>query len=175
MKTTSKILILLLAILAVSPGCKKLLDVTFDAKFVASFPVGPTSNLKNFSFNETYTIDPETNSDYKEYADKIKDVKIKSVTGKVTSINTPVTLTNTSVTATKEGFTTVAFFVASMDIFEGFTYTYTNEDAQFNNLAKMLKNTEPLTVTLNGTASEEGVVFTYEVTFDTEITANPLE
>jgi hypothetical protein len=175
MKTTAKTIIILAFVLLAAPGCKKLLDVDFLADFVSSFDIGPTSALKNYSFSGTYILDPETNSDYSKYADKIKDVKVIAITGKVTSISTPVTLTNSKVEVSKPGFTTVVMAADNVDIFQGFEYTYSNEDSQYDNLEAILKDPNPITVVYSGVASEEGVTFTYEIKFETKVTANPLE
>jgi hypothetical protein len=174
MKTISKILVILAIVVLVAPGCKKLLDVDFLADFVSSFDIGPTTAMKNFSFSDTYILDPETNSEYSKYADKIKGVKVLSITGKVTSISSPVTLTNTVIQVSKEGFTTVNFAADNIAIFQGFEYTYSDTDNQFKNLEAILKDPKPITITYSGVASEEGVTFTYELTFETKVTANPL-
>jgi hypothetical protein len=179
MKTTSKILILLLAVLAVCPGCKKLLDVKFDAEFVASFPVDLNSNLKNgVPFEESVTIDPLTNSDFNEYSDKINDVNVKSITGEITDLNSGgenIIISNLTITVSKEGFTPIAFPIpGDVEIFEGYTYTYPN-DNNLKEVAKIIKNLGIFTVTLSGTSSEAVVSFDYEVTFNTEVTANPLD
>lgn len=175
MKTTAKTIIILAFVLLAAPGCKKLLDVDFLADFVSSFDIGPTIALKNYSFSGTYILDPETNSDYSKYADKIKDVKVIAITGKVTSISTPVTLTNSVVEVSKPGFTSVVMAADNVDIFQGFEYTYSNEDSQYDNLEAILKDPNPITVVYSGVASEEGVTFTYEIKFETKVTANPLE
>lgn len=175
MKTTAKTLIILAFVLLAAPGCKKLLDVDFLADFVSSFDIGPTSALKNYSFSGTYTLDPENNSEYSKYADKIKDVEVVAITGKVTSISTPVTLTNSQVQVSKPGFTTVVLAADNINIFQGFEYTYSDTDSQFKNLEAILKDSGPVTVVYSGVASEEGVTFTYEITFETKVTANPLE
>jgi hypothetical protein len=178
MKTISKTLIILAIVVLVTPGCKKLLDVKFDADFVASFPIELTSNLKNgVPFEESTTIDPLTNSDFNEYSDKINDVNVKSITGTITDLNSGagnVTISNLTITVSKEGFTPIAFPIpGDIEIFEGYTFTYPN-DNNLKLVAAIIKSLGTFTVTLTGISSEAVVSFEYEVTFNTEVTANPL-
>ncbi|HQQ13007.1 MAG TPA: hypothetical protein PK855_07585, partial [Bacteroidales bacterium] len=80
MKTLLKLSLILLLIGFTNTGCEKikdLADVTFDADFTSTMDatVEPTS-LKSGQamgyFAEETTIDPNTNEDFKTYANKIK-------------------------------------------------------------------------------------------------------
>lgn len=178
MKTTAKILFLLLLVGSIATGCKKLLDVEFDADFKADLDVDvPATSLKaaSYYFTDTYTIDPATNKEYKKYSDKIQGVKVTAITGKITSINKNATLIDGKVVVSKAGFTSVTLTSpANTPLTNGASYTYSDTDSQFQNLAKILKDTNPIEVFYEGHVDQNDLRYTYELTFTTTITANPL-
>jgi len=177
MKTTAKIFLLLLLVGIVSPGCKKLLNVDFDADFKANMNVSvPPTSLKatSYFFDETEIIDPTSDADYKKYADKIVGLEVKSVTGTVTSISKPVTLVTGTIEVSKTGFTTVSWTVTNTPIVVGTSMTLADTDGQFSDLEAILKDTNPITVRYYGETDQDDVDFTYEITFSTTVTANPL-
>jgi hypothetical protein len=178
MKTTAKILFLLLLVGSIATGCKKLLDVEFDADFKATMDVAvPATSLKaaSYYFSDSYTIDPTTDPDYLKYSDKIKDVEVTAITGKITWINKNATLIDGKVVVSKEGFTSVTLLSpANTPLTNGASYTYSNTDSQFENLAKILKDTSPIEVFYEGHVDQASLDYTYEITFSTTITANPL-
>jgi len=180
MKTTAKIFFLLLLVGIGITGCKKLLDVTFQADFKSSIDTqANATSLKstNAVFDETVTIDPASNSDYQKYADKIQDVTVTGVTGTITFANpTGVNLTSATIEVSKAGFTTVTLTMPNLPlaIAVGSTVTYDNADGQFTNLNAIFKDINPITIHYFGATDQPSVEFTYELTFSTEVTANPL-
>jgi hypothetical protein len=180
MKTTAKILFLLLLVGSIATGCKKLLDVEFDADFKATMDVYvPATSLKadTYPFSDTYTIDPATNSDYHKYADKIVDVNLTGISGTITSVNPTGVhlLAGTVVEVSKAGFATVRIFTTqSIPIAVGTTVTYNDTDGSFDALDAIFKDQNPITITYSGATDQPGVTFTYELVFATTVTANPL-
>lgn len=178
MKTNLRLILGILLLASVSFGCKKLLDVEFDADFKATLPVqvAPTLKSTNGVFDETVTIDPASNSDYNKYADKIKDVNLTGITGTITSVNpTGVNLLSGTVVVSKEGFTTVTLSTTtSIPIAVGTTITYDNTNNSFDALDAIFKDQNPITVRFYGETDQPSVDFTYELLFATTVTANPL-
>lgn len=176
MKTTAKILFLLLLVGSIATGCKKLLDVEFDADFKATMDIDvPATSLKadSYPFSGTTIIDPTTNADYLKYADKIVDVELTGVTGTITSVNpTGVNLLSGIVEVSKEGFNTVTIFTTqSVPIAVGTTVIYDGTWSDFN---AIFKDQNPITIRYYGETDQPGVTFTYELVFATTVTANPL-
>jgi hypothetical protein len=175
MKTNFRLILGILLLASVSFGCKKLLDVEFDADFKATLPVqvAPTLKSTNGVFDETVTIDPTTNSDYQKYADKIVNVELTGVTGTITSVNpTGVNLLYGTVEVSKAGFNTVSISTnQSIPIAVGTTVIYDGTWADFN---AIFKDQNPITIRYFGETDQPSVEFTYELVFATKVTANPL-
>lgn len=181
MKTISKILLLLTFIAVVSPGCEKakdLLDIKFNADFTSDLnvviPAGTQRSL-NASFFEEATIDPNSNTEFAQYANYIKDIQINGVTGTVLTINKDVTLTTANLTVSSEGSTSAVWVFTNQPIAAGTTLTLGNENGQWDNVEAILNSQNVFTVTLSGEADQDDVQFTFEYTISTTITANPTE
>ncbi len=175
MKTASKLILLLILAGTIATGCKKLLDVDFDADFKATIPVDAVPTLKstNGVFDKTVTIDPTTNAEYLKYADKIKEIEVTGVTGTITSVNpTGVNLLSGTAEISKEGFATVIIIIpTSVPIAVGTSVIY---DGNFSPLNDIFKDQNPITVHFYGETDQPNVSFTYEIVFSTTVTANPL-
>ena len=184
---TMKNRIFLLTVLAsflVITGCEKiknLADVEFDADYSADIDVtiapDEKSALKatqNYTFNESETIDPNSNSDFDKYADKIKDVEVKSVTAEVISINKEVTLTATTLEIFSDNHSASWYFEEKV-VNVGTSLSLQQDDAKLTAMEKIIDEREPFTVSVRGESSKDDVQMTIRVTVKTKITANPLD
>lgn len=178
--------ILLLTVLAaffVITGCEKIksvADVEFNADYSADVDVtiapDEKSTLKatqNYTFNESETIDPNSNSDFDKYADKIKDVKVKSVTAEVVSINKEVTLTATTLEILSDNHNASWYFEEQV-VNVGTSLSLQQNEAKLTAIENIIDERRPFTVSVNGESSEDDVQMTIRVTVETKITANPL-
>jgi hypothetical protein len=178
MKTTAKILFLLLLVGSIATGCKKLLDVEFDADFKAPIDVNvPATSLKDGmgTVTGTYTLDPATNEKYKEYADKIIGLEVTAITGKITSITKDAVLYEGAVVVSKAGFTPVYLRTPTDFILtNNATYSYSNTESEFANLALILKDQGKIQIEYEGLVDQLDFDYTWEITFETTVTANVL-
>ncbi len=190
MKTLLKLSLILLLIGFTNTGCEKikdLADVTFDADFTATMDatVEPTS-LKSGQemgyFEESRSIDPNTNADFKAYASKIKEIKVEKVIVEVTSITGS---DNNSVdvevvrlvchqmpTFDEMGF--LAVFVRNNETLTvGKTFEFTT-DVELRDLETILNSKEEFNVLLDGRADPVNATIGFKVYINSKITANAL-
>lgn len=190
MKTLLKLSFVLLLIGFTNTGCEKikdLADVTFDADFTATMDatVEPTS-LKSGQamgyFDEFTTIDPNTNSDFKTYASKIKEIKVEKVIVEVISITGSA---NNSVVVDwahlhchqlpsfdENGF--FAFFEMNNETLTvGKTFEFTAA-GELGDLETILNTKESFDVYLHGAADPVNATIGFKVYINSKITANAL-
>lgn len=179
MKTTAKILFLLLLVGSIATGCKKLLDVEFDATFEAEMPVNvPASALKDglaeYPFDVSESIDPNNNDKYKEYADKIKDISVTSITATIKNPSKAVTLLSMTCEVWEEGSTTkTTWTFPSTAIIDGTKFTFT-DDGRFAAIQGMFESGNKVNTRCFGSTDQSGVTFTIVTEYGTKIVANPL-
>ncbi len=164
-------------------GCEKiksLADVEFTADYSADIDVtiapdekSTSKATQNYTFNESETIDPNSNPDFDTYADKIKDVEVKSVTAEVVSINKEVTLFETTLEIFSDNHSASWYFEEQV-VNVGTSLSLQQDDAKLTAIEDIIDEREPFTVSVNGESSEDDVQMTIRVTVETEITANPL-
>jgi hypothetical protein len=181
MKKSIQAILLVFLLGIIYSGCEKtksLLDVKFDAKFETNVPVVvEPADLKKTLYGVFYasaTIDPMSNSDFAEYADKIKDISIKSVTAEVISISKPAVLLSADLTISSEGVSPAAWSFSNENLEVGKTLTLDNGAGQWSRVQTMLNNKKLITVVIEGSTDEDNLTFTLKVTINTEVTANPL-
>lgn len=181
MKTLTQLLLLSLTSLMIYTGCEKtksLLDVTFDADFdtILDVIVEPAGGEKVSSgvFYASAEIDPMSNDDFAEYAEKIKDIGVKSIIAEVTSISMPAVLLSADLTISSDNVDPASWAFANEDLHQGKTFTLGNENGQWDRVQTMLNNQNLITVVMEGSTDEENLEFTLEVTIGTEVVANPL-
>jgi hypothetical protein len=181
MKTLNQLLLLSLTTVLIYTGCEKtksLLDVTFDADFdtnlnVVVEPAGDEKAL-NGVFYASAEIDPMSNNDFAEYAEKIKNIKVKSVVAEVTSISMPAVLLSADLTISSDGVDPASWAFANEDLHQGKTFTLGNENGQWDRVQAMLNNQNLINVVIEGSTDEDNLEFTLKVTIRTEVVANPL-
>jgi hypothetical protein len=181
MKTLTQLLLLSLTSLMIYTGCektKRLLDIKFDADFDTNLNVvvesaGGEKSLSGV-FYASAEIDPMSNDDFAEYAEKIKDIGVESVVAEVTSISMPAVLLSADLTISSGGVDPATWAFANEDLHQGKTFTLGNENGQWDRVQTMLNNQNLITVVMEGSTDEDNLEFTLKVTIDTEVVANPL-
>ena len=179
-KLKNQIPIIILVILTLS-GCNKLeelFDVTFNAEYSVDLNaiVPPSNDLKQSqgNFSASDTINPNSNTDFQAYAEKIKDIEITSISAKVISISKQVTIEMANVSISS-GTLNTSWNFSNEVITAGKVLTFDNESGQWNKVQDIIESLETFTVFIDGTTDVDDVEFTLEVTIKTKITANPLD
>jgi hypothetical protein len=187
MKKNLKLILGILLIASVSFGCKKLLDVEFDADFKADMLVSiaadaepdSVSTAKNtnqdwYFFGVSKTIDPNDNADYKKYADKIKDITVSTITAKITNLSKPLSVELYFVVLDVDNDKSVMFSFPWAAVVEGTTFTFVDEDGKFDAIKAMFKDGHKVETSCTGYTTERGVTFKVETIYGTKMVANPL-
>jgi len=164
----------------ISDGCSKmenLLDVTFNVEYSANLEavVPPLENFKNSlgHFSASATIDPISNNDFQQYADKIKECQITSISARVVEISKQLTLEHASIAVFSSTRQTSWSFTDEV-ITVGKTLTLDNENNQWDVIQNILEDQNSFTIDLVGQTDVDDVQFTIEITIKSRITANPL-
>jgi len=181
MKTLTKLFFGLFFAGIVLTGCqeaKEVLDVKFDADYEAELDVivPGTTNFKAgidgaFAINET--IDPNTNAEYVQYIDNIREIDISEVTGEVLSISKNVVLETTTISVSNENYNATWQFT-NEPIAVGTTLTLDNSAGQWDAMSSIMMDKKVFTVSLVGQTDEDDVEFVVLFKLKSEVTANPL-
>lgn len=181
MKTIIRIFFTVLLIGIFMPGCEKgLLDVKFESDFVADLNADVAgkslgkSVAQTFTFSTSDLVDPLSDDEVNKYKDQIKDVSLTQVSAEITSISKAVKLVSGKLKVTSTGFSSAEWNFSNQTLQVGSILSIGNETGQITNVQTMLNSLNPITVTLSGETDQGNVQFTLQVTFSTEITANPL-
>ncbi len=172
MKTTVKILSVLLICLVFTSCVEDLLDVDFDT--TAKTTIVAHVNQGQETINESVILSLD-NNDTHEYLDNIKSVKIKKLTYKIISFSgNDLGSIDVGFYADDITLKTEAFVVK--DAYNVSTIFQVTDISKLNAMADLLKNKKSTTVGISGqTFSLEGNMdFNIEVTAELEVTANPL-
>lgn len=178
-KTKSFVSLVVVIILVLS-GCQKienLLDVTFNAEYSVDLEavIPPISNTKQADaiFSASATIDPNSNSKFSQYAEKIKDIEITSISAEILSISKPVTLKVASIAVFSESRNAAWNFTNEI-LTAGKILSLSNSSNQWTIIQNIIKDKETFTIYIDGETDVDDVSFTVEVTVKTKVTANPL-
>lgn len=182
--TTKQKFILLSVILTgvVFAGCSKiksLADITLHPSFPANIQIyiPPSTNImatkSTYSFNDSVTIDPTTDTLVAKYESYIKSWQVDSVTAVFTDVSKPVTLTNVSLQV-KTLTGTFGWQASSISIAEGTNLVLGNANGQLDQLGVLLNGKQAFTVILTGISDQNDVHFTLSVKINTTMVANPL-
>lgn len=172
MKTTVKILSVLLICFVFTSCDEDLLDVDFDTTVKATIVANVDQGQETINESVVLSLD---NNDTHKYLDKIKDVKIKKLTYKIISFSgndkgsVDVDFYANSITLRTEGFNVKSAYDAGT-IFE------ITDVSKLNTVANLLKNNKSTTVGISGEtiSNESSMNFSIQVTAELEVTANPL-
>ncbi len=179
-KKILQIVTLWFVIFAIS-ACSKVkdaLDVSFDADYTVDIalvvPADGSKAAKANIFTGSETLDPLSNEEMARYANKIKDVEVKAITGVVTSITKPTTLLDGQLSVSSFGYPNAEWSFANVFLTEGAELVMGNQGGQIDALQNILRSKQVLTVTVSGTTEHDDLTFNLEVLIETVVTANPL-
>lgn len=163
-------------------GCSKLTplaDVTLHPSlpFDIQVTIPPASSIMStqgsYTFNDSVTIDPTTDTLVAKYENYIKSWQVDSVTAIFTNVSTPINLTNVSLQV-KTGTESFGWQTSSISITNGTNLVLDNSQGQLDQLGQLLNGKKSFTVTLSGTSDQDNVHFTLTVKINTTMVANPL-
>ena len=157
---------------------EELADINFDAELSSptmtlSPPLGKTTGDGGYSFDETSTIDPSSDSDIEKYLDKIKNWDIKSITIKFIEVTESGTKLDEGTIIGLEGSGKIAnlVFPQGLDIHTDYVYDVPSEF--FNKVEDILNTKKAFIVRVKGGTNNYAQI-KLMVTIDVKITANPL-
>lgn len=184
--TTRHKLISFLTIIALGlffVGCSKLKQLAPDITLHPSFPVDiqitipPATSImstnNSYTFNDSVTIDPTSDTLVAKYESYIKSWQVDSITAIFTDVSTPVNLTNVSVQI-KTATDTFGWEASSVSVDNGTNLVLDNAQGQLDKLGQVLNGTQPFKVVFSGTSDQDNVHFTLSVKINTTLVANPL-
>ena len=179
MKNITKVFLSLLLVGIVLSGCEEaeeLLDVKFDANYDTEIDVTITPGTKSVNgvFNVTETIDPNSDSQFAEYASKIKGIDISEVTTEILYINPNVTLVSTNLSIFNDK-SSVTWTFTNEELSVGTVLTLDNNAGQWNTVEDILMDKSVFTVTINGETVEDNAEFIILIKLKSEVTASPLD
>jgi len=173
MKNLKYLLMLILFTGVVFPGCKKALDVKFNATYHTDLNVDVSAGLRNVSFNESSTIDPASDPNFSKYFDKIKEIEVQDIKVEITSITKNVNLVTGTLSIYNES-RSAAWNMNDIPLEVGTVITLDNSSGGWSTVSQILKDKQTFTVHVEGEVDEGDVSFTMKVTITTKVTANPL-
>jgi len=178
MKNLTKLFLSLLLVGIVFSGCKEaeeLLDVKFDANYDTEINVTvvPGTKAINGVFNESEIIDPNSDSQFAEYASKIKGIDIREVTGEIIFINPNVTLVSANLSVFNDNHS-VTWTFTNEELTVGTILTLSNDAGQFDIVEDILMDKSEFTVTIDGQTIEDNAEFTFLFRLNSEVVASPL-
>ena len=160
---------------------EELADINFDAELSSPTmtlsppppPIGKTMGDGGYSFNETSTIDPSSDSDIEKYLNNIKNWDIKSITINFIEVTESGTKLDEGTIIGLEGSGIIANleFPQGLDIHSG--YVYDVPSTFFNKVEDVLNTKKSFIVRVKGGTNNYAQI-KLMVTIDVKITANPL-
>ena len=181
MKNITKLFLGLILSGIILTGCDEassFLDVTIPVKYETDLEISTTAGkATNGVFSVMDTIDPESNSDFTMYLDKIKDVKVLSFYGVVDTINPNITIDSTTILIRSVSNDTLSAMWTYNDLYieDGTEITFGNENAQWDNIEAILMEKKAFIVSIDGIISEEEADFIIHFMLNAEIIASPLD
>ena len=179
MKNLTKLFLSLLLVGIVFTGCQEaeeLLDVKFDVDYETELDVTvvPETKAVNGVFSFSETIDPNSNSEYAEYASTIKGFDVNEISGRITYINPNVTLVIGNLTIFNENHSATWTF-ENEELAVETVLTLDNNTGQWDIVEEILMDTAEFTVTLDGETVEDNAEFTVLIKLNGVVIANPLD
>ncbi len=180
MKNITKLFLGILLSGIILTGCDEatgFLDVKIPVTYETDLEISTTSlKSTNGTFLVMDTIDPESNSDYTLYLDKIKGVEVLSFYGVVDTINPNVTIDSTIIMISSISNDSLSAIWTFNDLYieDGTEITFGNEDAQWDNIEAILLEKKAFIISINGFISEEEADFIIHFILNAEIIASPL-
>ncbi|MBX2966734.1 MAG: hypothetical protein KF845_11340 [Cyclobacteriaceae bacterium] len=175
---TSRTLPVFLALFLITSSCglfDDLQEISFDGEIPVNFFVNETAdNPDGKAYSAEQLLDIKDDPDIAEYASKIKDVKVNSVTyyvydlagsGVIFSGGSIVSLSNNKTVAT----------LTNLPLVESANGNFSIDNTGLNELSTRLKNNKSETIRLQGNLSKTPVSFYVECRFHVTITADALK
>lgn len=173
---------MLIATGVIFSGCNKvgkLADITVhpqipvDIQVVIPPATSIAATTTSYTFNDSVTIDPTTDTLVAKYESYIKSWTVDSLTAIFTDVSAPINLTNVSVQI-KTDTESFGWQASSISVNEGTQLVLNNSDGQLDKLGQVLNGTSPFKVYLSGESDQDNVHFTLSVKINTTLVANPL-
>jgi hypothetical protein len=172
--------LVILALLVSCDSLSSLFDVDFETTLSGTLhidvenPVTKAADAIPFQANDT--IDPLSDDEIAEYAEKIVNVNADSVLVEVDSVNMEgvVFLAGTSITVSNETNTATWTITTDWPIVEGTTVGLDDVGGIYDAVSDILTTLEVFTVSAQGTCTKSGVVVVLRLDIETTVTGNPL-
>ena len=168
------------ALLVAFSSCDKvtgLADVTFDASLSSNINVTSAGETRadSYAFGDSAIINPAADTNINKYWDNLKNWSIQKVTLKVKTISQDATMTEGHLVVKDNNTGDVLFTVNATD-FPLTTGTIIMEatSGDWASTEAALIAQHSLLVSIDGALDQPNVEVTFEVIFDSKITANPL-
>lgn len=178
MKNIAKLFLSLILIGVVISSCNEAKEV-LDVKFVADYEteldviVTPGTKSTNGVFDISETIDPNSNSEYAQYASTITGINITEAKGTVQSINPVVNIVSANLTVSNATRTATWTF-SNLEISEGTVLLLGNENGQRDTVEDILMDQDVFTVSMTGVTDVDSAEFNILISINSEISANVL-
>lgn len=149
-------------------------EISFDADLPVEFFIDENeSNPTGKSYSEEQLLDLTADPDISEYASKIRDVKVNSVSYRIYNVDGDGVQFSGGSLVTKSNNKTIAT-VTNVSVSEFVNGDFVIDATGFSELSTRLKNNKSETIRLQGTLSETPISFRVEITFNVTITAEVL-
>ncbi|MBX2963073.1 MAG: hypothetical protein KF687_11220 [Cyclobacteriaceae bacterium] len=149
-------------------------EVTFDAEIPVDFVINETaSNPTGKDYSSEQLLDITSDPDVAEYASKIKDVHVNSITYYVYNLDGSGIFFSGGSIVTKSNNKTIAT-LANLPLIESAEGAFVMDAEGFNQLSARLKDNKSETIRLEGNLSATPVAFYVQCRFHVSITAEVL-
>lgn len=152
-------------------------DVRFTTEYVVNLKADTDTTAgssKNYSawFSVLDSIKPMEDENFKEYNNKIKEIRIREIAGSISSINMPTEITTAQISFFAD--TNLASWnLSNESLMKGTVLKLLNFNDQYEEVVDLLHEKETMFVRFEGETSKENVVFNLELTLVADITADP--
>jgi len=162
-------------------GCE-LLNVDFDTEMSSDLNIAVQqdsemkSNINEYGYTASTTLDPLSDEEVKKYKDKIEDYNVKSLTATVVSVSKPeVKLLAGTFFEIYDSKDNAKWTLSSdFNVEPGAQYTLDNIDSKWDIVRKILKRNAVFTIASEGSATANNITIVFEVSIGATVTANPL-
>jgi hypothetical protein len=154
-------------------------DISFDADFTVTFNASESVTDTDKHYFDRKVLDATSNSKVKDYAAKIKKIKINKITYLITNYSAPGAVLFSGGTLGFSSVTSLTPSVVADNVAENLMTTTSETELdmdtdQLNEIANDLLQTLSVGVYTDGTLSSTPVAFSVPVKFYVTITANAL-
>ncbi len=156
---------------------KSLADVKFESEFATNLNINIEPGIQKASINGVFyaeaTIDPNSDDEFAKYAEKIKEINIKSARIEIVSIDpSPIQLITGELRFTTESVGDAVWSYENVSLEAGASLEM--DESQWSKVNAILDKKSVFTVILSGQTDVEAGSFVAKVMVKSEIVANPL-